>query len=192
MTQYAVLKDTSALNAVRSILAKMLSQKLVDAMLVAARTPYSALPMPTLITAAERVADADPLAPVAPFNAARQAASITSRPTGKRLALVLRPCEHRAWIELVKLKQCTREDVVIIGIECFGRMENEIYLKHISETSDLTSNFYRNADLQANVSRTCGICELFMPKGADLSISLFGAPEDSVGIIAEGKSGEAL
>lgn len=192
MIKYAAIKDTSRISAVRSLLEKMLSSRLVDAVLVAARTPYSDLPMPTLIADPARVADADPLAPVAPFNAARQAVSLTRHSIGKRLCLVLRPCEYRALIELVKLKQCALDDLVILGIECGGRMENDMYLKRHAEMNELNEGLYTDAELRVDVARACGICEHFMPEGADLSLCRFGVAENSVGVMAQSPVGEAL
>lgn len=192
MIRYALVKNRSPVHAVKSVLEKMLSQKLVDAILAAARNPYSLLPMPTLFCDPGKMEGIDPLAPVAPFNAARQAAAVTKQPTGKRIALVLRPCEQRALIELVKLKQCSLENVILIGVECLGRLENQAYIQHASEVSDFTSVFYKNPDMQAEVTRACGICEQFTPAGVDLTISLLGAPEGGVGITAETETGDTL
>lgn len=192
MIRYAVVKNRSPVHAVRSVLEKMLSRKLVDALLVAARNPYSLLPMPTLFCEPDKMEGVDPLAPVAPFNAARQAATVIKKPAGKRIALVLRPCEQRALIELAKLKQCSLENVILIGIECLGRLENQAFIQHASEISDFTSIFYKKPDMQAEVTRTCRLCEHFMPAGVDLTISLLGAPEGVVGIISETETGDTL
>jgi formate dehydrogenase (coenzyme F420) beta subunit len=39
---------------------------------------------------------------------------------GNRIVLVLRPCEVRACVELVKLAQVEREDIVAVSVDCFG------------------------------------------------------------------------
>lgn len=191
-THAICVSEQDPVAAVRTVLESILARKLADAVLVAARSPYSALPMPTLFTEPEKMEAVDPLAPVAPFNAGRQAAAITKRPTGKRLALVLRPCEMRALIELVKLKQCSLENVILIGIECLGRLENKVYLEHASKTSDFTTAFYKNPELQAEITRACRICEHFQPKGVDLTISLLGSPAGSAGFFGETETGEKL
>ena len=69
-----------------SFLGKLLSESLVDAVLVASPTPHSPLPMPALFTDPEKIQSADPLAPVAPFNTARQAAMILRHETDKMIA----------------------------------------------------------------------------------------------------------
>lgn len=192
MTSYALVKGNSRSDAVRSFLKQLLAKKHVDGVLVPARNPYSSLPMPTLFTDPEKMEAVDPLAPSSPFNAARQTAGILRHPSGSLLAIVLRPCEMRALIELVKLKQCSLESTVLIGIECLGRMENDVFLEQASEHPDLSNEFYKDHNLQVQITQSCGICEHFKPKGADLVISLFGTPDDAVGIVAETVSGEIL
>ena len=160
--------------AIRLILQKMLSENMVDGVMVAARSPYSQLPMPTLFTNPEMLDAIEPLAPVAPFNAARQAVMLLRHEAGKRLALILRPCEIRALIELVKLKQCILENIVLIGIECLGRMENERYLQSVAQRSDFVTEFYRNPDLQGQVTPACKACTHFQPEGADLTLCVIG------------------
>jgi formate dehydrogenase subunit beta len=192
MSVYAMVKDISPAEAVKAALTKLISLNLADAVLVAAKTPYSALPMPTLFANAEAMDSIDPLAPAAPFNAARQASTVCRQSTGKRLALVLRPCEIRALIELVKLNQCTLENVVLIGIECLGRMENNVFLSHASAHADVTAEFYKNTSLQNDITRTCKMCEQFEPVGADIVMSTLGAPENSVLFVSGTETGEAL
>jgi hypothetical protein len=69
------------------------------------------------------------LAPVSPFNTARMASRVLADGVGKRIAVVMRPCEVRALIELAKLSQCTLEPAILISMDCFGRMENDDYLE---------------------------------------------------------------
>jgi formate dehydrogenase subunit beta len=191
MTMYAQEKDTPSLDAVRRVLAGMLSKKLVDAVLVPARTPYSVIPMPTLIADPERMEAADPLTPVAPFNAARQAAAVARHPTRKRVALVLRPCEIRAFVELVKLRQCTLENCVLIGIECLGRMDKDAYAAHASAAPDFAQTFYKKDDLMDQVITTCKTCDHFQPEGVDLTVSVLGSA-GGVGFVAGSEAGEKL
>ena len=66
----------------------------------------------------------DPFAPVVPVNGAKIASSITAKPSNKKVAMVLRSCEIRGLVELVKLKQANLDNVLLIGIDCIGRYEN--------------------------------------------------------------------
>ncbi|MBU4258306.1 MAG: formate dehydrogenase, partial [Proteobacteria bacterium] len=141
MTMYAVLEtNNNPSDTLRTVLKNILSEKLVDAVLVLSKTKYSSLPMPTLIADPEKMEQAEPLAPVAPFNAARQAASVLRYPTGKKVAVVLRPCEIRALIELSKLKQCVLDEAILIGFDCMGRIENDSYLEMAAQEEDITTS----------------------------------------------------
>lgn len=76
------------------------------------------MPMPTLVTKPEQLDRADPLAPAFPMNSAKLVSRLTRGTTGERIAVVMRPCEIRAFIELVKLNQGSLEEVILIGMDC--------------------------------------------------------------------------
>jgi len=193
MTYAALKTDGNPQAAIRTVLRDMLSAKLADAVLVAGRTPYSALPMPILCSDPARLETADPLAPVAPFNAARQAASLLRSDAGRRVAVVLRPCEVRALVELAKLHQCTLENSIVIGIECLGRMENSVYLETLKEVPDLSSAFYPSDQHRQRVTTACQACIDFQPAAADLAIRLLGHdPAASIGLEALTDKGRSL
>ena len=187
MHSFAILKTDSHLSSsVAGFLKKLLTEQIADAVLVAAPTPYSLLPMPTLFTDPDLIEKANPLAPAAPFNSARQAQSVLKHNTGKRIALVLRPCEIRALVELVKLKQCVLENTILIGVECLGRMENAGYLEASSQNAGLTQAFYDDPDMQKSICSSCAICTRFQPVHADISLCVIGMPtSDAIGLSAE-------
>ncbi|RJP87313.1 MAG: formate dehydrogenase [Desulfobacteraceae bacterium] len=191
MHPFVIIKTDGHLsNAVAGFLKKLLTEQIADAVLAAAPTPYSLLPMPTLFTAPDLIEKADPLAPAAPFNSARQAISVLKHDTGKRIALVLRPCEIRALIELAKLKQCSLDNTLLIGIECLGRMENSVYLESASQNPGLTQAFYEDPDLQKHICSSCAICTRFQPVHADISLCLVGMPaNECIGLSAETEAG---
>ncbi|MBN1287699.1 MAG: formate dehydrogenase [Anaerolineae bacterium] len=123
------------------------------------------------------LAQADPLAPVLPVNGAAQMARLTVREPRKRIAAVLRPCELRAFVELVKLKQASFEGVTVIGIDCLGTYPVPDFMAdHIEaipqgvETGAIKpATGYRFRD-------ACQMCEQPVPgAGADIKIELLGA-----------------
>jgi formate dehydrogenase subunit beta len=191
---YSVLKtEGNPQTAIRSLLRGLLDAKLADAVMVAARTPYSPLPMPTLFSDPAKLEAADPLAPVAPFNAARQAASLLRHDAGRRVAVVLRPCEVRALIELTKLHQCTLENSILLGIECLGRMENSVYLETLQEVPDLTTAFYQSDGHQERITAACQACTAFQPAAVDVALRLLGHdPAESIGLEALTDKGRSL
>lgn len=44
---------------------------------------------------------------------------------GTRLLLVLRPCEIRAYVELQKLAQIERENIIAVSVDCFGAVSSK-------------------------------------------------------------------
>ncbi|MFZ5570913.1 MAG: 4Fe-4S dicluster domain-containing protein [Thermodesulfobacteriota bacterium] len=193
MTVFATPPDAvTPTEALRSLLTGMLSKGLAAAVLAPARSPHGKLPMPMLISNPAALIHIDPLAPVAPFNSARQAASVTRHASGRRLALFLRPCEIAAFRELIKLHQCEPTDTLIISMDCRGRMENDTYLKLVAEHGDLTEAFYRDKSLEEQTTTACRMCERFQPRGADLTLCLLGADDRRAVWSAETEAGGRL
>jgi formate dehydrogenase subunit beta len=179
--------DLKTPDALRAFLKRLLDTAVVDAVMVAAMSPHSKLPMPTLMTDAAHLDRAIPLAPAAPFNAARMASRVLAKDVGKRIAVVLRPCEVRALIELEKLSQCTRASALVISMDCMGRLENDRYLELAEETDDPESAFLESKTLQEQVCPSCTACPRFIPENVDLSVCLAGRTEKT-GLIIESKS----
>ncbi|MCK9226496.1 MAG: 4Fe-4S binding protein [Syntrophorhabdaceae bacterium] len=45
---------------------------------------------------------------------------------GARIALVLRPCEIRSYVELVKLSQVEPENIIAVSVDCFGTISSKV------------------------------------------------------------------
>jgi len=192
MGAYAEIKtNNDPVATLRSLLGRMLSEHIVDAVFIVSGTPYSKLPMPVLITDDEKLDGVDPFAPAAPFNSARQAVPIIRYDVGRKIAIVMRPCEIRALIELAKLKQCTLENTILIGLECAGRMENDDFLRTSDENENLTQSFYQDSELQSMITTSCKTCTHFLPTSADISLTLFGYQlSDRFGLKGMNETGE--
>ncbi|MGD1995905.1 MAG: formate dehydrogenase, partial [Anaerolineae bacterium] len=113
------LENDDTLGAVRDFLKTLLEEDIVDAVLVPMETPSGAV-TPALVADADALDAADPLAPVMGLNAARVAGPVSVREPRGRIAAVLRPCEFRALVELVKLQQANLDDLVTIVVDCLG------------------------------------------------------------------------
>ena len=139
--------------------------------------------MPVLISDPTLIDDVDPLAPTFVMNAAKLVSKLTHKPMGKKIVVVLRACEIRAVIELVKLKQASMEDIIIIGIDCLGAYTNKDFAKiATSGGPDLTQQFCENAlagkeppvEGGPALSPACRACEGPIPENADILIGFFG------------------
>ncbi len=181
MEKYAILptgKD-GALGAVRQFLSSLLEKQLVDALLVPLALPTGDNVVPTIVSRPEQLKTANPLAPVMPVNTARLVSRITMiSPSPERLGVVLRPCELRALVELVKLKQASLDKLLLIGVDCFGTYSVSDYEKSVREgaspTDDLLGRVQAGKEAPM-LRKACQICEYPVPMGADLTIGLLGA-----------------
>ena len=170
------------LAAIGSLLHRVLTLESIDALLVPQRLPYEHMVMPTLVTSPDHIASADPLSPAYPLNSAKIASRLTRKSAGGRTVLVLRPCEVRAFFELVKLHQGHVEEVVIVGIDCLGAYRNTDYLKFSrGQGKDATRRFYEkvlNDDDTAltgvDLAAACRVCDQPFADGADVAIGLRG------------------
>jgi formate dehydrogenase subunit beta len=72
-----------------------------------------------------------------PVNTARVLQMMTKTvPPSERVAAVLRPCEARALVELVKLKQISLNNLLVISIDCPGTYPLETYKRILAEGDD--------------------------------------------------------
>ncbi len=120
------VENGDTLVAVRGFLKRLLEAGVVDAVLVPMETPAGAV-TPALVSDSRLLDAANPLAPVMGLNAARVVGPVSIREPRGKIAAVLRPCELRALVELVKLKQASLDDMVTIGVDCLGTYDVPVY-----------------------------------------------------------------
>lgn len=176
------LKDGDLLATLREFFQSILQLEDISAILVPQHLPMKNVVMPTLVTDPAQLDEVDPLAPVFPMNAAKIVSRLTRKPVGGKVAVVLRPCEIRAFIELVKLKQGRVEEVILVGIDCLGTYKNADYIQIVGEEkTEFTSRFYRNVlsgksePIEGfDLTPACKSCEHPVPDNADVLIGLFG------------------
>ncbi len=169
-------------SSLRAFFKQILELDDISALFIPQRLSVKNTVMPALITAPDRTDNSDPLAPAYPLNAARVVARMTRRPTGQKIAVVLRPCEMRAFVELVKLKQGQTEEIVLIGIDCLGAYANKEYYKFAEAAGETATADFVQTALENTAGPTddpllapaCRICEFFIPTLADVQIGLIG------------------
>ena len=195
------VKDKNPAAAVKDFLKKVLQAEKVGGVLVQSHLPAKGIPMPTLVTDPSRLDRADPLAPAFAINAAKMAARLTHGRPGQTVAAVLRSCEIRAFVELVKLNQGSREDILIIGFDCFGAFDNRTYRRFLAEDDPEQSTLgflgkvggSKETPKGYSLASACLACEHPEPLGADIIIGLAGADlHEALPVIAATPAGEAL
>ena len=199
MTEFSKVScKESALNeSLAGLFKDMLEKGVVDAVLVPAHQPVKGI-MQTLIADSAKLDSVDPFAPVVPVNSAKLVSSLTNVPSGRPVAVVMRSCEVRALLELIKLKQASVEGLVLIGIDCLGRYENTAYLK--LEQEGITTQSFLKTTLNGkgteiskgiDVAPACKICEYPAPDNVDIRLCVIGSGPDEVYIEWVSEKGQA-
>ena len=180
------VSDQNPLKALRGFFKTLLEKEDISALLAPCRLPNQTMVMPTLISASDQVNRIDPLAPAFPMNSAKMASRLTRKPSGGRVAALMRPCEIRAFIELVKLKQGHTEDLVLISIDCLGAFGNRDYQLWVAENGDDLSLQYAREILSEKkgitdkfeLTQACQACEFPVSESVDINFILFGVDTD--------------
>ena len=180
------VKENDISGSLRGFFKDILELEDIHAILVPQRLPMKNMVMPTLVTDPDHLAGVDPLAPAFAMNAAKIVSRLTRKPMGAKIAAVLRPCEIRAFVELVKLKQGRPDDILLIGIDCLGAFQNRDYFQYAGQNGVESTMRFFNTFLDGettemegiNLSTACKACEYPVAANADIQIGLFGVEID--------------
>jgi formate dehydrogenase subunit beta len=133
---------------------------------------------PALLTDPKRTGESRALAPYMPVNAARVLQMMTkTMPPSEKVAVVLRSCEARAVVELVKLKQISQENLTVISIDCAGTYSVEEYKKLLAGKGDPGALLVEKANKGEEDERlreACRICLYPCAPWADIRIGFLG------------------
>lgn len=174
------------LTDIRQFLQSVLAQESIGAMLVPRYLPEQNTVMPALVSRPELLQQADPLAPAFAVNSAKNLSQLTRKGLNAEIAAVMRPCEIRAHVELVKLHQSEQEPVVLIGMDCLGALPNRACREYMNQHREGAGKTFCEAMLSgqegaqtADLNSACRICEHPVAESADIQIALYGVDLDS-------------
>jgi len=190
------------LKATRNFLGELLKTDEIDALLVPQELSYGKNVVQTLVNDPNKLEKANPFAFVMPINSAKLISKLTDQNPGKRLGLVIRNCELRAMNELIKLQQINNENLVVIGVDCFGTFSLPDYAKLSSEKENITIELLKNireskgagvSSGDYNIRETCSICPHPIPSTADITIGVLGVDINSeLLILGNSEKGEEI
>lgn len=178
------VKDGDVLAALREFLRQLLQKKVVDALLVPLELPSGDAVAQTLIKDPDKLERTNPLAPVMMVNSADLVSRLTRRGNREKVGAVLRSCEMRALVELVKLQQVELDNLLTIGIDCLGTYEVTEYARLAEELDNGAAP--GPEQLQAaqggevlprdgyEFRAACQMCEYPVPMNADINVGLVG------------------
>lgn len=199
MAQTGTLKveNKNPEESLRRVYARWLSEGRLAAILVPAFS-RTGVASPAFISAPEKVVGTAPLLPAMAVNSATIVAEIAQNPVDPniRVGLVLRPCELRAVVELIKLKQVALDNLVLVGVDCPGTYKTAMFAELSKGDADFNNRFVRNQEgyLTDEVMRNaCQVCEFPTPLVSDLAVGFLGInPEKELIFTANTEKGEAL
>jgi len=126
-----------------------------------------------LVTHSRELDRAVPLMPVMPANAAQILSRLT--PSRKPLAVVVKPCELRGFVERIKREQGSLENLLVISQTCGGVIPLKVSIE--SDKKKLTADYYQvisKGEIPDNIRPSCKACEYFVPMTADITVSMIG------------------
>jgi len=181
---------------IRGLFARWLKDSRLSAILVPA---YSAGGIATvaLFSNPEKLSEAAPLLPAMAVNAASIVAEIARDASANaKVGLFLRPCELRAVVELMKLKQVAPDSLVLIGADCPGTYKAAGFRNVRGEDDDFDNKYVRDQSGYAenvNFRTACQMCEYAKPLVFDLNVGFVGMdPDKELWVEAATDKGKAL
>jgi formate dehydrogenase subunit beta len=199
MIETTIDAQGGALRALQGILRSLLEQGVVETLLVPMRLSGGGV-APMLVADPAALDQADPLAPVLPINGARAASQLTMTAHKQKLGVVLRSCEIRALVELVKFQQANLNEALIVGVDCLGTYPVPQY-QAAADQQQLVESLLAGAgsgELQPQAGMTfrsaCQMCEQPLPEGnhVALTIGLVGVEPGKVYLRAQDGIAAAL
>jgi len=178
----SIIIDTSASRGVTGLLKFLLESGKIDAALTMRNDPENNTYDFGLITDASNLDEAVPLIPVMTVNAGQVLSSISI--SRKKIAAVLKPCELRAFVELVKREKGSLENLLTISYTCGGVFPlDTVITGQIKELLPKYRKTILNGEIPVNTRDTCRACEHFIPMNADITVSVIGECEPGVGCV---------
>jgi formate dehydrogenase subunit beta len=199
MIEAVVDVQGNTLKTIQEVLRSLLERGTVDALLTPTFLTTGNV-APLLVSDPAALDQADPLTPVLPINAARAASQLTMTAHREKLGVVLRACEIRALVELVKFQQAKLDNALIIGVDCLGTYGLTEW-QGASSKQQVIDELLAGAvsgDLQpfeGMAFRTaCQMCEQPLPEGdhVALTIGLVGVETGQLYLKAREDVAEAL
>jgi len=173
--------------SVQDLLRRLLESDLVESVLLPKKTTGGDNYVQALVKNPDLLADTDVSVPVMPVQAARLISRLTFRDPGERIAVVVKPCEARAVVELTKFLQVRRDSLLIIAVDCLGTYEPKDFSALVKAGKDPAADLRKQAvsgrclaDDAAQFRSACAMCEHpSMPVDlVDMVIGLWGVDCD--------------
>ena len=186
------VKEGDVTSAVNSFLKGLLESGSVDAILAPQVVPSQKMVFPVMVSDPQKL-DTNVFAPVMPVSTATILSKITRIKSAEKITgIVMRACQLRAAVELVKLKQVNLENILLIGVDCMGTFPANTY-SNFPEDMTPTEFLLQGNNPDKHLRSACVVCKDPVPSNADITIGIFGMDRSKELLIqANTEAGENL
>ena len=202
------IRNEDTVKTLQGFLATWWMRVELDAMLAPVELPDHSGVSAQLITRPDDLDHVNPFAPVMLNNTASLVQGFVQEHPHSHLAVLLRPCELRALVELRKRHRVCyqsvsggndRESLVVMSVDCPGTFSEEEYTEEVShheqdaEMIHVQLSYGKQASyVPYRVRQTCQMCDSPAPLGADVVIGTIGIePQGDLLIIARNEGIDA-
>ncbi len=177
------LKGSSFNEKTREVMTRLLESDMAGSILLPKKTTGGDNYVQALVKSPRFLSDTDVSVPVMPVQSARLISNLTFSEPGEKIAVVVRPCEARAVVELTKYKQVRRESLLIIAVDCLGTYEPTVFSDLAKKGNDPAGDLRKQAANgrcepapDSSFRTACTMCEYpSMPlELVDMVIGLWG------------------
>lgn len=179
---------------VKDLLKKALGDKVFDAVLGLFWDKTKSTVSLSIKSDVNNLDNIEVLCPSMPVQAARVISNIKFTETDLKVACVVKPCEMRAVVELIKLKQIMPEKLFFISMDCGGVLEparfkklNEDGKSPVKNLLDAYSEFKDFSYVTDSPRFACKVCDKCVPKLSDLRLRSYGKVKYLESLTDEGK-----
>ena len=182
--------------AVEEIIKGLIKTKILDSIIIPKRTPEENFIYQVIHKTEESLVNTVAFTPILPVNTATLLAKLTKfTPTEEKVGVILKPCEMRAVVEMVKLKQINLENIYLLTVDCNGTFDIEFYSKE-NNKADLEQklfNSFKEGTQIEDIRQACKLCNNMIPTStSDIGIEISGNDSGAIVLTAYSEKGGEL
>jgi formate dehydrogenase subunit beta len=182
-THWALDTHGDPLGTLQNFINTVWVQSSLDGMVVPINGSADAITQPRLIDHPKELGKVNPFKPLMTMNAARIIPDVVRQNPDQLYGALLRPCEVRALVEMVKQDSFEIENLLTISVDCLGTLPADEYewrAERKQSSGGLAQEalqFARQGGILAYRYRSaCQTCQSAQAQGADLNIYVLGLP----------------
>jgi len=181
-TQWMLRTHGDPLTRIRDFIRTLWLQSGLDGILAPVNGSPNTPVAPRVILNPAQISQVDPFTPLMQLNSAQMIPAML-KDSPKKFGAILRPCEMRALIEMVKHDGFVLDRVMTISVDCLGTLPSSEYSWRAErkgspeKLADESLQFARQGGLIAYRYRSaCQLCTAPDASVADINISVLGLP----------------